>query len=93
MYARDILLVGPLGLGLLRSMPAAGAVVMALLLAHRPLERHGQTAQQRLVPGCDRALAGQDGVQPLDLGEADRGDDVGHAVVEAEHLVPIAARQ
>jgi MFS family permease len=39
-YARDILLVGPLGLGLLRSMPAAGAVVMALLLAHRPLERH-----------------------------------------------------
>lgn len=39
-YARDILLVGPLGLGVLRSMPAAGAVVMALILAHRPLERH-----------------------------------------------------
>ncbi|MFO1048274.1 MAG: MFS transporter [Geminicoccaceae bacterium] len=39
-YARDILLVGPLGLGVLRSMPAAGAVVMAVLLAHRPLERH-----------------------------------------------------
>src|SRR4051812_16828484 len=39
-YARDILQVGPLGLGLLRSMPAAGAVAMALLLANRPLERH-----------------------------------------------------
>ena len=39
-YARDILLVGPLGLGVLRSMPAVGAVLMALLLAQRPLERH-----------------------------------------------------
>lgn len=38
-YARDILLVGPWGLGLLRSMPAAGAVLMALVLAHRPLAR------------------------------------------------------
>ena len=38
-YARDILLVGPWGLGLLRSMPAAGAVLMALLLAYRPLDR------------------------------------------------------
>ena len=39
-YARDILDVGPWGLGLLRSMPAVGAVGMALLLAHRPLTRH-----------------------------------------------------
>ena len=38
-YAHDILLVGPWGLGLLRSMPAAGAVLMALWLAHRPLQR------------------------------------------------------
>ncbi len=38
-FARDILMVGPWGLGLLRSMPAAGAVVMALLLAQRPLTR------------------------------------------------------
>jgi MFS family permease len=38
-YARDILEVGPWGLGLLRSMPALGAVGMALLLAHRPLAR------------------------------------------------------
>ena len=39
-YARDILHVGAWGLGLLRSMPAAGAVSMAMLLAHRPLDRH-----------------------------------------------------
>lgn len=36
-FARDILHVGPLGLGLLRAAPAAGAAMMALLLAHRPL--------------------------------------------------------
>jgi MFS family permease len=39
-YARDVLQVGPWGLGLLRGMPALGAVAMALLLAHRPLRRH-----------------------------------------------------
>jgi MFS family permease len=38
-YARDVLEVGPWGLGLLRSMPAIGAVLMALWLAHRPLRR------------------------------------------------------
>jgi MFS family permease len=38
-YAKDILHVGPAGLGLLRSMPAVGALLMALLLAHRPLNR------------------------------------------------------
>jgi Arabinose efflux permease len=36
-YARDILHVGPEGLGLLRSAPAAGAALMALVLAHHPL--------------------------------------------------------
>jgi MFS family permease len=39
-FARDILHVGPTGLGLLRSMPAVGALVVALVLAWRPLERH-----------------------------------------------------
>ncbi len=38
-YARDILVVGPAGLGLLRSMPAIGAASTALFLAWRPLER------------------------------------------------------
>jgi MFS family permease len=39
-YAREILLTGPWGLGLLRSAPAIGAVGMAVLLAHRPLRGH-----------------------------------------------------
>ncbi|HLO78782.1 MAG TPA: MFS transporter [Magnetospirillum sp.] len=39
-YARDILHVGPVGLGLLRSAPAAGAALTAFWLAHHPLERH-----------------------------------------------------
>jgi len=38
-YARDILKVGPIGLGILRSAPAAGAIVTALFLAHRGLAR------------------------------------------------------
>ena len=38
-YARDILFVGPLGLGLLRGAPAAGALAMSLLLVRWPLRR------------------------------------------------------
>ncbi|HLK93577.1 MAG TPA: MFS transporter [Polyangia bacterium] len=38
-FASDILHVGPLGLGLLRSAPAAGAAVTAVGLAYRPLTR------------------------------------------------------
>ena len=38
-FARDILQVGPIGLGLLRSAPAAGAAVTAFALAGRPMER------------------------------------------------------
>jgi predicted MFS family arabinose efflux permease len=36
-YARDILHVGPVGLGLLRSAPALGAATLGLNLARRPL--------------------------------------------------------
>lgn len=38
-YAKDILHVGPLGLGILRAAPAAGAAIMAIALAHYPLRR------------------------------------------------------
>lgn len=38
-YAEDILHIGPRGLGVLRSMPAAGAALMAVLIAYRPLRR------------------------------------------------------
>lgn len=38
-YARDILITGPWGLGLLRAAPALGAIAMSLLLSRRPLQR------------------------------------------------------
>ena len=38
-YAREILLVGPWGLGILRSAPAVGALLMSLYLANNPI-RH-----------------------------------------------------
>ncbi len=39
-YARDILDVGPWGLGLLRSGPAIGAIAVALYLTARPIRDH-----------------------------------------------------
>ncbi len=39
-YARDILQVGPTGLGFLRAAPAVGAFVMAFALGRWPLSRH-----------------------------------------------------
>jgi MFS family permease len=39
-YARDILQVGPWGLGLLRSAPGIGAIAMVLFLAFRPVRDH-----------------------------------------------------
>lgn len=38
-YARDLYHAGPWGLGLLRSMPALGALTTAGIIAHRPLGR------------------------------------------------------
>ncbi|MGC0773120.1 MAG: MFS transporter [Candidatus Acidiferrum sp.] len=38
-YAREILLTGPWGLGLLRTAPGIGAAAMAVFLAHRPFRR------------------------------------------------------
>ena len=43
-FARDILHVGPQGFGLLRSAPAVGAAVVALVLASRPIYRHAGTS-------------------------------------------------
>jgi len=39
MFAKDILFVGPWGLGLLRSAPAVGALVMSVVLTRWPLRR------------------------------------------------------
>jgi hypothetical protein len=39
-FARDILEVGPEGLGIMRGAPAAGAALVALFLSFRPLENN-----------------------------------------------------
>jgi MFS family permease len=55
MFAKDILHVGPWGLGLLRSAPALGAVVMAVALTRRPLTRrvgHAMLAAVALYGVC-----------------------------------------
>jgi MFS family permease len=39
-YARDVLHVGPSGLGLLRTAPAVGAALAAVVLAFSPMARH-----------------------------------------------------
>jgi hypothetical protein len=38
-FAKDVLETGPVGLGLLRSAPAVGAIVAGAILARRPLSR------------------------------------------------------
>ena len=50
-YARDILKVGATGLGILRGSPGAGAVIMAMVLAHRPLKRHAGAIMLCCVAG------------------------------------------
>ncbi|HEY7196428.1 MAG TPA: MFS transporter [Gaiellaceae bacterium] len=40
LFARDVLHVGPEGLGVLRSAPAAGALIAGILLARRPIGGH-----------------------------------------------------
>jgi MFS family permease len=39
-YARDILMLGPLGLGMLRGAPGVGAVIMAIWLTRHPVRDH-----------------------------------------------------
>jgi MFS family permease len=50
-YAKEILMTGPWGLGLLRSAPAVGAGVMAMLLAHKPLGRNAGSRMLWCVAG------------------------------------------
>jgi MFS family permease len=40
LFARDVLEVGPEGLGLLRSAPAVGALAAGILITRRPLRKH-----------------------------------------------------
>jgi predicted MFS family arabinose efflux permease len=54
-YAKDILAVGPIGLGCLRCAPAVGAAMVGLILAHRPMEHGGRKAMLSCVAGFGAA--------------------------------------
>ena len=57
-FARDILAIGPSGLGMLRAAPAVGAVSMALFLARFPLERNAGRTMLVAVGIFGAALTG-----------------------------------
>jgi MFS family permease len=48
-FARDVLDVGPAGLGLLRSAPAVGALCAALVIARRPIRRRAGSTLFKVV--------------------------------------------
>jgi MFS family permease len=50
-YAKEVLHTGPYGLGFLRSAPSAGAVIMAIVLAHWPLRRRAGLTMLWCVAG------------------------------------------
>ena len=57
-FADQILHVGPEGLGILRAAPAAGAVIMALALAHRPPFRRAGPTLLFAVAGFSLCIVG-----------------------------------
>jgi hypothetical protein len=57
-FAKDILQIGPVGLGWLRAAPSVGAVLMALTLAHRPPLRRAGPALLWAVAGFGAATIG-----------------------------------
>ena len=57
-FAKDILQIGPVGLGWLRAAPSAGAVAMALTLAHLPLTRRAGPAMLWAVACFGAATVG-----------------------------------
>lgn len=57
-YAKDILHVGPQGLGILRAAMSLGAIAMAFSLAHRPMGRHAGRTMLICVAGFGLSIIG-----------------------------------
>lgn len=86
-FAKDVLAVGPAGLGTLRAAPAVGAVLMALWLARSPLERRvGRTMLAAVALfGLAMAAFGLSRSYPLSL--------LCLAVAGAADMVSVVVRQ
>src|ERR1035438_10285363 len=50
-YAKEILSIGATGLGILRAAPGAGAILMAILVAYRPISRRAGATMLACVLG------------------------------------------
>jgi MFS family permease len=57
-FAAEILLVGPQGLGMLRAAPAVGAVVMAIYITHNPIRRNTGKVMLACVAGFGASMIG-----------------------------------
>jgi MFS family permease len=57
-FAKDILKVGPEGLGVLRAAMSLGAISMAFFIAHRPLGRHAGRQMLLCVAGFGLCIIG-----------------------------------
>lgn len=57
-FSKDVLHAGPEALGLLRSAPAAGAVIVGLWVARRPIERHAGRYMLYAVAGFGLCIIG-----------------------------------
>ena len=79
-YARDILHVGPLGLGVLRSAPALGAAMLGLALGQQALQRRAGLAMFACVAifGVATIVFGLSENFALSIGRAVRDRRVGH---------------
>lgn len=86
-YARDILEVGPSGLGHLRAAPAVGAALTALLLAYRPMKTNVGTKMLIGVAifGAATAAFGMSRSMPLSLAFL--------AIVGAADMMSVYVRQ
>lgn len=57
-FAAEILMVGPQGLGMLRAAPAIGAVLMALYITHNPIVRNTGKVMLACVAGFGASMIG-----------------------------------
>ena len=87
-FAKDILHVGPWGLGLLRGAPALGALAMSIALTRWPIARH---AGAQAVGGGRRVRPGDAGLRPVDL--ASRCRWLALVVTGAADMVSVVVRQ
>jgi len=57
-FAAEILMVGPQGLGMLRAAPALGAVLMAFYITHHPIQRNAGKVMLFCVAGFGASMIG-----------------------------------